>query len=323
MVEVIFSDSACGSLKMAQRYGEGEYQSGGIGVFFHCADGRQPTEKEIEDARQQAEREERLTWERAVPLGGNPTDVYGFGLMLSIGDVSEDKPGIRRQHELERLYSVYPDGEGRGAARELLQRAQKDLNTVCSRAAAGEAIRVWYSSQPDELCGLYWFMAQLERLKKCGPVYLVGLPEWEVDENSGFIQKAGCAELSPGEWHRYLPLQQSAPPVFMRNCASCWQKLQNENAPLRVVLNGRLISMPENLYDPVIIREIEAESGEFQEAMIIGRILAKYRLGIGDSWVALRIEEMIRAGRIETVTEAAENMPLYHRVLKRKSGLQK
>ena len=81
--------------------------------------------------------------------------------------------------------------------------------------------------------------------------------------------------------------------------------------------------MPENLYDPVIIREIEAESGEFQEAMIIGRILAKYRLGIGDSWVALRIEEMIRAGRIETVTEAAENMPLYHRVLKRKSGLQK
>ena len=77
---------------------------------------------------------------------------------------------------------------------------------------------------------------------------------------------------------------------------------------------------PENLYDPVIIREIEAESGEFQEAMIIGRVLGKYQLGIGDSWVALRIEEMIRAGKLETVTEAAENMPLYHRVLKRKSG---
>lgn len=197
MIEVVFSDSACGSLKMAQRYGEGEYQSG-VSVFLGYVGGRQPTEKEIEDARQQAEREERLAWERAVLLGGNPTDVYGLGLMLSIGDISEDKPGIRRQHELERLYSVYPDGEGRGAARELLQRAQKDLNTVCSRAAAGEAIRVWYSSQPDELCGLYWFMAQLERLKKCGSVYLVGLPEWEVDENRVSYKRPDVLNYLPG-----------------------------------------------------------------------------------------------------------------------------
>lgn len=165
MIEVVFSDSACGSLKVAQHYSEGEYQSG-ISVFFGYVDGRQPTEKEIEDARQQAEKEERLAWD----------------------------------------------------------------------------------------------------------------------------------------------------------CASCWRTLQNENAPLRVVLNGRLISMLENLYDPVIIREIESESGEFQEVMIVGRVLGKYQLGIGDSWIALRIEEMIHAGRLETVTETAENMPLYHRVLKRKSG---
>lgn len=55
MIEVVFSDSACGSLKMAQRYGEGEYQSG-VSVFLGYVGGRQPTEKEIEDARQQAER---------------------------------------------------------------------------------------------------------------------------------------------------------------------------------------------------------------------------------------------------------------------------
>ncbi len=319
MIEIVFSDSACGSLKAAQHYGEGEYQSG-VSVFLSYADGRQPTEKEIEDARQQAEREERLAWERAVPLGGKSTDIYGFGLALSVGDITEDVPGVRRRETLEWLYRVYPGDEGRKVARDLLKRAQKDLNTVCSRAAAGEAIRVWYSSQQDELCGLYWFMAQLERLKKCGPVYLIRLPEWEADENGNLIQMTGWAEVLPGDWHRYLSLQKPAPPVFKQNCAFRWQTLQKENAPLRVVLNGRLISMPENLYDPVIIREIEAESGEFQEAMIIGRVLGKYQLGIGDSWVALRIEEMIRAGKLETVTEAAENMPLYHRVLKRKSG---
>lgn len=36
--------------------------------------------------------------------------------------------------------------------------------------------------------------------------------------------------------------------------------------------------------------------------MIIGRVLGKYQLGIGDSWIALRIEEMIRSGKLEAVT---------------------
>jgi hypothetical protein len=46
-------------------------------------------------------------------------------------------------------------------------------------------------------------------------------------------------------------------------------------------------------------------------------VLAKYRLGIADFWVALRIEEMIRAGMFEVVSDAAEDMPHYHRVLKK------
>lgn len=86
---------------------------------------------------------------------------------------------------------------------------------------------------------------------------------------------------------------------------------------MRATLNGQLVSVTETLYDDFILREIAAEDGTFQEAMVVGRTLGKYQLGIGDSWVALRIEEMIHAGKLEIVTPAAEDMPRYYRILKK------
>lgn len=72
-------------------------------------------------------------------------------------------------------------------------------------------------------------------------------------------------------------------PIFIQSCVSRWQELQAENAPLRAMLNGQLVSTSEKLYDEFILREIESEGEEFQEAKIVGRVLAKYQLGIGDS----------------------------------------
>ncbi len=275
MIEIVFGDSACGSLKVAQRYGKGKYQ------------------------------------------GGNSADVYGLNLALSIGNISENKLGAQRQEVLEQLYSVYPNDEGRQVAQELLQRAKVNLETICDRAAAGEDLRIWYSNQPDELCGLYWLMTQLNPLKElCGEIYLVKLPEWEADEKGNLIRMSGWGEVAPGEWHRYLALENQALPVFCQSCASHWMELQKENAPLRAMLNGQLVSVSETIYDSFILREIAEEGDEFQEAKIVGRVLGKYQLGISDAWIALRIEEMICAGTLEPVTECDEDSPIYHRILK-------
>lgn len=105
------------------------------------------------------------------------------------------------------------------------------------------------------------------------------------------MQKSGWGEVAPEEWHRYLALQKPVLPVFEKGCATHWQELQRENAPLRATLNGQLISAPETLYDDFIFREIAAEGEEFQEVKVIGRVIGKYQLGIHDSWAALRIED--------------------------------
>lgn len=304
---------------MAQHYGQGTYLGGCVGVIVSRSDGRAPSHKEKRAAQREAEKKERLAWESGTPMGGNPSDVYGFGLILSVGDLSEEAPGIRRQ-ALERLYSVYPSDTGRNVAQEVLRRANADLKALRERVAAGKTIRIWYSDQPDERCGFYWLMTQPAQWKECrGQIYTVKRPEAETDREGNWIRMLSWSEAAPGEWHRYLALQALASPTFCRSCAADWRILQEENAPLRAMLNGRLVSMPETLYDGLIRREIAAESDTFHEARLIGKLLGKYELGIGDAWIALRIEEMIHSGELETVTEAAEDMPIYHRVLRKRS----
>ncbi len=318
MLEILFSDSACASLKMAQRFGDSNYLGGCTGVIISHSDGSKPTSEEIEAAQREAEEKFRLSWKNAVPLGGNLADIYGFTLALSIGDISENQPGIMRQKTLEHMWSIYPDIDGRDLAQEMSKTNYKNLAEIRERITKGEALRVWYSNQPDDMCGLCWFMEQLHQWEphSC-QLFLIKLPEWESREEGIIEKKSGWGDVSPEEWHRYLDLQTAVPQTFIKSCAAHWRELQKENAPLRAVLNGRLVSVPDNIYDSFILHEIEAEDDEFQEAIIIGRVLGKCQLGIGDAWVALRIEEMIRTGILEAITSPSKDAPLYHRMLRK------
>lgn len=317
MIEIVFSDSAGGSLKMAQHYGEGKYCGGAVGVIISYSDDSKPTKAEIENAQRELEEKERRAWEKAVPLGGNSADVFSFNLAWSVGSIGDSSIGAERLAALERLFSTYPENVGKPAAEELYQSAIRSLEAIRKRAENGETLRVWYSNQPDEICGLYWLMNLLESWKQSSiKVVLVKLPEWEV-EGATIIRHNGWGEVEPGKWHNCLSLQKAVPEALLHAIASRWSELQKENASLRAVINGRLQSVPENFYDDFILREIVLEKNQFHEANLIGRILGKYQLGIGDGWLALRIEEMVRAGKLEVVSFASEDGPNYHRILKK------
>ena len=113
-----------------------------------------------------------------------------------------------------------------------LQDAQTALTSVLGRCSAGEDIRVWYSHNPDEMCGMYWLLTQLRPLKQRGSIYLVKLPEWEYTGENTVSMRNGWGEIGPGEWGHYLPLQQEAQPAFLSLCATKWTQLEKENAPL-------------------------------------------------------------------------------------------
>lgn len=316
MIEIVFNESAAGSLKVAQSYGKGSYHGGAVSVFIMKKDGSELTEAEKEAAIEEAKEQERLAWEQASPLGGISSDVFCFAYALSMGDISEDVPGEKRREMLKLLTEDYPDAER--LAERILAIGNHNLASVIKRSEAQEPMRIWYSDMPDELCGMYWFMTQIGKVCNHGPIYLVKLPDWEVGHHGEAVQKSGWGELAPEEWHRYVPSQREATDSFVKACSEIWYRLQKENSPLRVALSGRLVSMPENLYDNFILRELEQEEDEFSEAKLIGKLLGKYQLGISDEWYALRIDEMIRQGSLEAVNEAPKNGPRYRRTLRKR-----
>lgn len=108
MIEAVFCESAAVSLKIAESYGQGEFQgSSAIGIFVQKPDGSQPTEEELRQAQQELEALERQRWEAATPLGGKASDVY----------------------------FIQPQGR------------EKEPESLVERYSAGEPLRIWAASE--------------------------------------------------------------------------------------------------------------------------------------------------------------------------------
>lgn len=85
---------------------------------------------------------------------------------------------------------------------------------------------------------------------------------------------------------------------------SLWVELQEENTPLRAIINGKIMSVGEDFYDFLIWKELTKKP--IKEARLIGNILGKYPISIGDWWYAKRIQQFIEQGNIK-VMEDSEN----------------
>ena len=247
MIEIVFGESACGSLKIAQTYGKGKYRGSAVSIFMRHEDGSVPSSDEMKKAQLQAQEQERIAWENAIPLGGKSCDVYCFDMALSVGDISDNGIGEQRKNVFKKMLSVCFVEDLDYQVEEKIQKIKTTLTSVIERYVAGEEIRIWYSYNPDELCGMYWLMKQLQPLNCQTTIYLVKLPTWEYGKENTMTSKIAWGEVSPGEWGNYITLQEKANPVFLSACAMKWNQLQNENAPLRAMLNGKLQSVSEDI----------------------------------------------------------------------------
>ncbi len=314
MLEVVFSDSAAGT--MAAAIGHKGYLGGATSVIISNDDGT-ITQEEIENFQRQAEERERSGWENAVPLEGNRKNIINLPLALSVGNIYETGIGLERESALSLLLSILPSMASE-VVTELLNTSCKSYATLLEQVQNGEPIRVWVGREPDDVCGLYWLIEQLRPigLEKLD-VTLVEIPTWETRPDGSIVQYNGWGEVEPYHLGRMALLGKKLPINYLRSLANRWKELQQENSLLRAVVNGKLVSVPETLYDSFILRELDTLEIEFQEAVLIGQVLGKYQLGIGDGWIALRIEQFIRDGLLVPITTPVPNTPTYRRVLRK------
>lgn len=298
MIEIVFSQSAYGSLKFAQQY---YWKKHSVCIV-----------DSVLASRHESSRKELKTSEKEA-------DAYCIDVLWSIGDISDDGIGSLRRRVLEQ--ATFADSYGENADQCIDKRLQTALNAlqiIQKRVADGEPLRIWYSHNPDEICGFCWLLAQLQEKNVHGSIYSVRLPDWEYSRNGTLCTHIGWGEISPEDWKKHLALQQEVKPVLLTACAMRWKQLQKENAPLRIYLNGRLQSAPEDIYDSFILQAVDAQSDEFSEAELIGSVVGKYQLGIGDTWIALRIEQFIKQGMLDIVTSLPADGMNYRRILRKR-----
>ena len=241
-------------------------------------------------------------------------DIYAFELALSVGDISEDIPGPKRLAVLEDLVTVALPQEKPLAAR-CVKEARVSLEEIQTRSAQGEELRIWTSDCPDDRCGLVWLLAQLDG-KEHGKVWLVKLPDWVARPDNTLVRYRGWGEVEPEAWMDLASHQQEVPPILFRACRHDWKSLQQEKAPLRAVVNGTLMGVPESFYDHVLQWALDPQPQEFSVGHLLAEALSR-QLGIGDGWLALRAEKLIEEGLLTVVKEAPPDDIRYRRIVRK------
>ena len=315
ILDIVFGQSEAGCLKVAANPLKKSKST--TAIFVLNSDGSQATEEQLQQARKQHEKQERMAENSTLHLKIDKKNIVCLSLGLSQGDISEDIPGEKRLAEMKKSFAHLPDDEYVNVAQEIFDNAVSDLNRVMTHISAGGNIRVWYcNNNPTDVCGLYWLMYLVDKSDCHGDIYLLSLPEMIYRPDGTIIRCTGWGELSPYEWHLFFKPEKAAP-VFVIMCAGEWRRLKADNAPIRGMINGTMHSLPEDFYDSFILKEIHRMDTEFRQAFVIGNVLGKYRLGISDGWVAQRMEQMIAQGILTPISAPEPGAPAYHRMMKK------
>ena len=218
-------------------------------------------------------------------MQGSPAEVICLDLEMDIGDIRQKTRVLRDSKETEL-----------GRLRELLSQ--------------GETARVWYSESPYSICGFYHLCHALG--KSLERLHTVKLSEYEMFSDNTIQIFQNWGEVCAERFEYFLRYEKVLSVNEVRMYACSWAELVEDNSPMRAVVNGKLIGVPEEFYDFLIYREITEQSEK--ESRIIGRLIGKYHLGLGDRVFADRIQSMIECGAVEI---EADNSGLYQRVIRR------
>lgn len=240
----------------------------------------------------------------AAVSGKTDGDVICLGFMLDIGNISET---IDSPYRKDLIYSLYAqeqwktDPEMDRELRNLADLYIKEMERLKDFLGAGEQIRVWYSDAPYSSCGFYQICSLLAQYENS--IRTVKLPQYRVRDNV-IISYRNWGEVAAEEFAGFLQYEKELSREEIRLYRSLWNELKEDNSPLRAVVNGRVTGVSEDFYDFLIWKRI-TEKPE-KEARLIGDILGKYPVNIGDWWYAKRINDFISRGKIQ-VAQDSEN----------------
>ena len=155
-------------------------------------------------------------------------------------------------------------------------------------------IRVWYSSSPSSLCGLLQMIYLLKDFN-C-KISVVKLPSYSSTEPIRPLSSWG--EIHPEAISKYY-VEKKLSLESQTSMIRFWEQLEDENAPLRAIVNGHLISVREDFYDSLINKMIG--STPFRVSRVIVDVMRIYSLGISDFIISERLKSLVRCNALKVI----------------------
>lgn len=230
-------------------------------------------------------------------LRNRAEEIICLDLGLDVGEIRNLDNESKRSNALETLFR---DGTKAGERvwkeyKERINRYSVMPERLRTLAAEGKPVRIWYGRAPYEVCGYYYTCHLLNDLTD--QISAVKLPDvlFRQDTNMPY-EVSTMGEIAYEEFPSLLAYEKPLNEWEIQIGTMHWERLVQENAVLRASVNGKPMSVQESFYDFMIENTLSEKPQK--EAEVIGNVLGEYEPGIGDGWLAHRIEAGIRKGTV-------------------------
>ena len=303
MLEVCFNDSVKGALKMAQHCTNGD-TAGAMGVILTPNKNKLLTFFERRKVLRQFKKEQAELKKQAVSLGGNSEDVLGISLCLSEGDVVApiELEQCPRKDFIYSWLAFNPYGELEELEKSILEFWSNTMADLQRLKQGVDKARVWVDQTPEAACGLL-FVADL-LVNTDTEIHIVSLPKECQRKDKDSMNYWSWSQVPAELFGTFLEHEKILTKEEVRELSLEWKRLQSENAPLRVVEKGKVISVLESYYDDLIRKEFPKETCRVGE--LIGRVLGNPQIPTRDVFIAKRIKCFIQNGELELVSDKEE-----------------
>ena len=232
--------------------------------------------------------------------------VLCLGFMFDQGNIQERYDSKYRTDYLLHLFMQNGWNDDETRLRNQIEQYSKDVVKLVEAAQNKEPIRIYNDNSPGDVCGFTFACSLLDP-------YDVGISYVEipmvVHEPEYIIANPSFEEILYNYFDETMELAVDIPYYDVNFYANIWHLLKEENGPLRAVLNGQLVSVPENIYDFMILNCLDSPRTELQ---MMGEMVENHQKKLSDYWIAERVEQLIKEGKITVLKD--KEYP-YQRVL--------
>ncbi len=160
-----------------------------------------------------------------------------------------------------------------------------------------EVVWIWMAQNQHDVCGYYWLMSQLKAYQgRVFVLYLNNLPF--INEKGGIFYPTNIFEILPKEIVKAKRLNRPITLSEFEIDPDEWKKICADNTYVRLLEGGKkIIGKGADNYDKDILQATNAEPQKLSK--VFATLFGKMKSRAGDAFVAWRIREMAKEGKLE------------------------